>query len=698
MEKETTLSRPPKPDFDTPAGKVAAARAWDMKISNRQKFNRHCLTAIKEFLEDQEIYLPDFKSDYKRDRRQILQYDTHGEDLERAFGRLISMYYTIKESGWSLGAAFMGRNGDVETRTLAHACSRNKLDQVWILRKEQLIRRTYKNWLAVGMAEGWLFKYTPVHIVLTVPHGGGEYKGKRFFGDELLNDFNLIRKNPLWLAMVHGGEYGLETKRSRSWQNGLHIHLHSFTMLNKYYDRSHFKKLSKTHLVDLLTWVSRRSKIFESETEAREFFEEKTKGELYAYAMQEFEFRKVTEADFQNVLWNLWNRQTGATKVWVEKLYRYKKDPETNKWITEYVENKQDKDLLAEPDGPGTEIFKPQLLQVRKKFYIDDKSPLEDWTAGILECIKYHFKGDTFYNSDTKEWDVLLMMEVLNNTENKRFYGRFGAFYKEKQLSFNFGKEDEAAAVLPEFNKGELEAVAAQYPTRADLIAKILELNQGANVNLLNRTNKARLTEILAAKLRGPGEGITEFDNSENMAVEDTAPKVANAVEGLINPFTLEVPTEEEYDFCVFHPAERAHQSRYALENNCMSRETDLTKFTFFSKKTSIKSLIRAMMTNRLKDIKQKDPLALEAENLNKYLIELNGLFESLGYEQDYLFSWRAENINWSVYDQLGPVAKLRYLAEKREEYLKMRGVVAKQAPDGSMLLLKESSTAELPF
>jgi len=735
-------------EYNSPAARLQASRRWEAKVSARQKFNGHCLEAIWHFLNDNGIVLPRYKSQFKENKSQILQYEDYGDQLEVTFGRLINMYYTIKDSGFSLGAAFMGTEGQIETQTIVHACSRAKLDQVWILRKEQIIRKTYRNWLAQGMAEGWLFNYTPVHIVLTVPHADGLYKGKRFYGDQILSDFNLIRKNALWLSMVHGGEYGLETKRGRS-ENGLHIHVHSFALLNKIYDVSKFEKASFDDLITLLYWadskLKKQNRLFESEEDAFFALGGLKRRQLVRMAKLAYMGKKVTASDFQNVLFILWRKQTGSFKIWVEKLYRFKKGSD-KKWITEYVKPKGFERGKGETEiniiEPGSDA--PPLKLQRKKFYIDEDSPLEDWTAGILECIKYHFKGDTFYNPKTKEWDVLLMMEVLNNTVNKRFYGRYGAFYKTPQLSFNFGAEDTAAGVLPEYESGEIESVKKRFPLRTNMIEEIMRLSKVADLKRLMRTSKNRLAEILASMLRGETEkenrakyieteraeieslytkeeivsminnyraaftaenmsvtdlaqmlaaylydkaNAADYDPSKPAAVvEDSAPKAANVINNLINPFTMEIePSPESWDYCVYHPGERKHTSRYAVENNCVSRETDLTKFTFFSKNISRKTLIRAMMTNRLNDVKKKDQTTAESEALVKNLMNLDQELNRLGAYSDYVFSFRNKVVNWTEYDSMGPVNKMKYMVDCKIKYLAEKGVSVSLLKNGQV-------------
>lgn len=84
-----------------------------------------------------------------------------------------------------------------------------------------------------------------------------------------------------------------------------------------------------------------------------------------------------------------------------------------------------------------------------KKNYIHPKTATTDqYLAGVMECIKYHFKPGCLEQT-SGEFDILLIDEILTNTKGVRLYSRFGAFYKESKLNFN-NLEKEPAEVVDE--------------------------------------------------------------------------------------------------------------------------------------------------------------------------------------------------------------------------------------------------------
>lgn len=275
--------------------------------------------------------------------------------------------------------------------TNAHLFSKHRLDPVWNYKKSKLIRSKYYNYLK----ETNLYaRYTPAHITLTLPHKEGMYKGKKFYAKELINSFNAIRKTKWWKKFVYAGEYGIEV--TGNFEHGLHIHIHSLAFLK---------------VKDL--------KLF------RETLSEK------------------------------WEAMTGASQIWVESLYVYKKD-EKGKYISK---GRFSKKMVPVQYSDGTKDMIPEgWIVEKKKFYIEDEAKLirtsdvtdqekqqkilELYTKAILETIKYHFKNDSLM-CDSKNYNIFLINEILTNTKKKRLYSRFGAFYKEEALNFNNIKDDD---------------------------------------------------------------------------------------------------------------------------------------------------------------------------------------------------------------------------------------------------------------
>ena len=71
--------------------------------------------------------------------------------------------------------------------------------------------------------------YTLLSLTLSVPHPDGLYRGKRFYYEELIDNFNYLRKMNFWVKSIYGGEFGVETTITKA--NGFHIHIHSLLMV-----------------------------------------------------------------------------------------------------------------------------------------------------------------------------------------------------------------------------------------------------------------------------------------------------------------------------------------------------------------------------------------------------------------------------------------------------------------------------------
>lgn len=65
-------------------------------------------------------------------------------------------------------------------------------------------------------------KYDLMHLTLTVPHTvDNGWKYKKIYFDEIKTAFNFMRKTDEWNSLVYGGEYGVETTRTK---NGFHTY------------------------------------------------------------------------------------------------------------------------------------------------------------------------------------------------------------------------------------------------------------------------------------------------------------------------------------------------------------------------------------------------------------------------------------------------------------------------------------------
>ncbi len=370
--------------------KLLANKKYEAKLCWKRKEVLETTHQIEEFAAANfNIDLPSHKKELKKRASSNEDYSLFLDN----FPHVSSFYYQVKYSGQSIASLFSNGN-EIDTYTHAHMYSKHRLDEVWNWRKSVLIRNIYRKYLQ----ETKIYKdYTPVHIVLTLPHKEGRYQGKKFYTKELINHFNILRKHKDFKAAVYGGEYGVEHKKSIT--NGYHIHIHSLTFL-----------------------------------------------------------KNSSINEFRETLQKLWFNLTGATQIWVEGLFYYKKD-EKGKFINEVIFNNniKEEDLSGEIET----IFGERIVR-RKKFYIENEAKaikkdsnltaqeqdekIENcYLSGIMECIKYHFKNDCMKDKNGN-YDIPVMEEVLENTKGKRLYSRFGQFYKVKELCFNNLSNNETAA------------------------------------------------------------------------------------------------------------------------------------------------------------------------------------------------------------------------------------------------------------
>ena len=71
-----------------------------------------------------------------------------------------------------------------------------------------------------------------MHLTLTVPHyADSGFNSNQYYFDVIADRFhNLRNEAPGWNELVFGGEYGIETTKSK---NGLHIHIHSLVFVKQ---------------------------------------------------------------------------------------------------------------------------------------------------------------------------------------------------------------------------------------------------------------------------------------------------------------------------------------------------------------------------------------------------------------------------------------------------------------------------------
>jgi hypothetical protein len=314
--------------------KFASKMRW--KIKENEKFS----TAIDNFLFEQTGYtLPQTAKQYRTKKDSAFVFNPDGPalaqqekvfELEQVFfdqfEELIKLRYALLATrGYYAEFKLEGKSRLVP---LTFWYSRNRLDHAWNMRKSQIIRNRYFEFLKTATdKEGRLLigHYLPVHLTLTLPHENGMFRGKRFYAKELISLFATLRKDEDWKKMIYAGEYGLEIKKSKT--NGLHIHLHCLILQNP-----------------------------------------------------EYSINKVREQLTRD--WKLLTgNKTNYSGLHYETLYTYEKDKNGKKI-------KQPKAVMI--DGESKCI--PGEFEPVKKYIEPGVSSLKDYLEGVMECIKYHFK------------------------------------------------------------------------------------------------------------------------------------------------------------------------------------------------------------------------------------------------------------------------------------------------------------------
>jgi hypothetical protein len=210
--------------------KVFLNNKFAATINTKRKESLRICYAIKEYFKELTgLELPRYHKEFWAKKAEYFQHDYYGLDLEFSCGDLIRMYYGLLYCNIKSEASF--RSGNQEKKQLL-ACkySKHRLDPIWNFRKSRLIRKIYTEYLETTQLHK---SYHPVHLVLTVPHTGGLWKGKRFYSNEIIAAFNKLRKTEIWKTYIYAGEYGVEIKPSK--KHGLHIHIHSLVFQNPQY-------------------------------------------------------------------------------------------------------------------------------------------------------------------------------------------------------------------------------------------------------------------------------------------------------------------------------------------------------------------------------------------------------------------------------------------------------------------------------
>jgi hypothetical protein len=383
----------------TPEERTLCNNRFSAKISSKAKESKNIRVQIRAFLADNcGIVLPVQYNDYKHQKDELLEGFEEFEELAKSVYKIAPPIgvYAIFDDGKEQKSQMIGAK-----------YSRHRLDPVWIYRKSQLIRKTWREYLNETKIHR---EFRPCHLVLTVPHKNGEFAESEFYAKELVKCFNQLRKRVVWKDSIKGGEYGVEVKKSK--KNGLHIHIHSLCFIE---------------------WNTNLKILREDLKKA---------------------WKRVCKVPPEDHI-----------MLHLETLYFFDSEMETYKAVSG-VEEKLDEFGEFE----YSEIKEEK--QRRKKVYLERNSPDEDYLRGVMECIKYHFKMDDLYVSDSEGnvlkngggfpiVDVILVNDILMNSKGLRFYSKFGICYGEDLLNYDKKVEaeetDEEAA---EVEMGDLDKMA----------------------------------------------------------------------------------------------------------------------------------------------------------------------------------------------------------------------------------------------
>jgi hypothetical protein len=274
----------------------------------------------------------------------------------------------------------------------AHTC-KNKACNVCNYVRCKSLRRKYLSYFAknelIDQKTGEIFErkdFDFFHLTLTVPHSQKNgWRGKRVFVQELMKQFNLMRKRDFWKKNIFAGEFGIEFTKNKS---GNHIHIHSLVI-------AHTFKGNRNYLYEqiLKEWnqltvcpYNERSEFSQVEIEA---IKKGSKGITDQYVKQ--------------------LHPKGSTFISLESLYTL-----SDQRISRY-------DRINE-NGKYKHYINPA----------DDKQ----FIAGVMECIKYHFEPLCF-NKEDKTIDFELLEEILPEIHGRPLYRKFGNFHGLKELNVN---------------------------------------------------------------------------------------------------------------------------------------------------------------------------------------------------------------------------------------------------------------------
>eukprot|EP00903_Cladosiphon_okamuranus_P000391 g389.t1 len=307
-----------------------------------------------------------------------------------------------------------------------------------------------------------------MHLTLTVPHSQKGWRGREWYANELMKEFNYMRKKAFWKRMVYSGEFGVEVTRN---DDGMHIHIHALLLV---YKRK--QNRNELHRFILEAW----NRQTQGSSQRTCFSEEEITAILKS--------NKLLTPEYVDQLF-----PCGATFVGLESLYLRSTEPKRGyHW--------------CERSGAY-------------KRYVSLKDGKDIFLAGIMECIKYHFEPMATKKDGTYDFD--LICDILPAIKGKPLFRKFGAFHSgsknahpgAKELNINYKDEnvaEEAAEDLQDFGRAgrevEEETLWDGIPTEVEQYLNFLIVQTYEDIS----QGEAYFYEVLAAALNDAANEMRE--------------------------------------------------------------------------------------------------------------------------------------------------------------------------------------------
>lgn len=426
-----------KADFDAKKRETRQTK----RLSMLGHYNRELQRQIKDHLwENYSVSLPPLRQYYKDQVKEIFNYEAYDTELHTHLDELCKFYYSLGDNRVFL-AQVSDSNGFIQdTKRLGQYYSKHRLDPIWNSSKSKKFRAIMAKFLT---EEKWYERYQPTHLVLTVPHKFGKWKGKEIYVHELIKAFRALRDQRWWKKYIHGGLYCLEVKKNK--ENGYHIHLHVLCF--------QYPKI-----------------------EGRPGMKDASGDEVPVYMDDDFKYKIKKPVNFvRTQIKKSWKSIVGNTTdydgIHYSSLYFNERDEHGNliyETVGQGFMMASDQDPGEYQDEFGNWVDPMEITKERvQKHYVKPGDDVQCWIKGVMECLKYHFKPGVLEKQDGS-FDMHLIREILQETKGDRFMSKFGKLHNHPGLSLNgktadddidsdcLGSAEEAGRALMNRETGEV--------------------------------------------------------------------------------------------------------------------------------------------------------------------------------------------------------------------------------------------------